>query len=347
MNRIEVNVSKKYDILIEFGILKDVGRRIKEYVDTSNLIIVSDDIVYNKYGNILEESLGKEGFKFNSFVFKNGEQSKNIKTLSDILEFFASNGIKRRDCVIALGGGVVGDITGLAAALYMRGISIIQIPTTLISMVDSSIGGKTAIDLKSGKNLAGAFWQPLVVLCDPQIICDLPDDLFSEGMGEVIKCNEIRDLNILSFIEKDSVKENIEEIIIECLTLKRDIVEMDELDVKGIRNKLNVGHTVAHSIEKCSEYTIPHGFAVGTGIILEAKISKKLGICQQNLVERLEFAVNKYGLLLDLPYSKEILIENMKNDKKNNDARIVFELPKTFGQIEEVKLSVKELENLL
>lgn len=338
MERIHVEVSKPYDILIDRGMLQSIPNLINPVCASNRIAIVTDDIVANLYLRDLQVGLSTHGFETVAYVFPNGEQSKNINTLSGILEFLAENHIRRNDTLIALGGGVVGDITGLAAAMYMRGVSIIQIPTTLLAAVDSSVGGKTAIDLRNGKNLAGAFWQPSMVVCDVDVIQKLPADIFAEGMAEVIKCNVIKDLPIIRWIETGALIEHLEETIYECISLKRNIVEQDEFDTKGIRNILNVGHTVAHAIEKLSGYTISHGHAVGTGLIVEAELANKLGWCDREIVERIRTAVEHYCLSIDISWSSTDLSAAMKSDKKNRDAGIVFELPCTLGECKEIKL---------
>lgn len=338
MKKIHVEVSKPYDVLIGRGILNDLGETIRPVCASNRLAIITDDIVAGLYLQSVEDTLKASGYEVVSFSFPNGELSKNIETLSEILEFLALKGIRRNDMLIALGGGVVGDITGLAAAIYMRGMSVIQVPTTLLSAVDSSVGGKTAIDLKNGKNLAGAFWQPSMVLCDVDIIEKLPEEIFAEGMAEVIKCNVIKDLPIIEWIEGGILKEHLDDVIYECIVLKRDIVEQDEFDVKGIRNILNVGHTVAHAIEKLSGYTISHGHAVGTGLIVEAEMAHRLGLCDVGTEQKIKSAVEAFELTVEFPWSPDEMVEAMKSDKKNRDAQIVFELPYRLGECKEIKL---------
>lgn len=343
MKRIHVNVSKPYDVLIGRGLIDSIQKVIKPVLSSRQVAIITDDIVETLYLETVVEGLKKAELSVCSFSFPNGEQSKNIKTLSSILEFLASNHIRRNDVLIALGGGVVGDIAGLAAALYMRGINVIQIPTTLLSAVDSSVGGKTAVDLENGKNLAGAFWQPSMVLCDVDIIEQLPDEIFCEGMAEVIKCNLIKDLPIIGWIEERTLKQHLPEVIYECVALKRDIVERDEFDQKGIRNILNVGHTAAHAIEKLSGYTISHGSAVGTGMVIESELATELGVCNSEIARRIKNAVDRYELRVETPWSSEKLAEAMKNDKKNRDAKIVFELPREVGECVEIKLEKEKM----
>lgn len=345
MKTIRVNVSKPYDVLI--GRRLDIPKLIKPACPSMRVVIVTDDIVSKLYLSNLEDRLCSDGFETFTYIFPNGEQSKNIETLSGILEFLAENHIRRNDLLIALGGGVVGDITGLAAAIYMRGISVVQIPTTLLAAVDSSVGGKTAIDLKNGKNLAGAFWQPSMVICDASIIEALPDEIFAEGMAEVIKCNVIKSLPIIGWIMDKSLKKHLDDVIYECVLLKRDVVEQDEFDLIGIRNVLNVGHTVAHAIEKLSCYKQSHGHAVATGMVVEAKVSQELGFCNEEVVEAIYTAVDSYGLFVNMPWTAEQITETMKNDKKNRDERIVFELPHELGNCSEIKLDNSSVSKLL
>ena len=347
MRKLCVRVSKPYDILIGRGIIKDLPALILPVCTSKRVAIVTDDIVAGLYLTTIEEKLQSSGFETVSFIFPNGEQSKNIGTLSDILEFLAEKHVRRNDMLIALGGGVPGDITGLAAAIYMRGISVIQVPTTLLAAVDSSVGGKTAVDLKNGKNLAGAFWQPSMVVCDAEIIEQLPDEIFAEGMAEVIKCNLIKDLPIMEWIKTGTIKERLEDVIYECVSLKRDVVEQDEFDVKGIRNILNVGHTVAHAIEKLSGYTISHGHAVGTGLVIEAEMAWKLGMCDQGTVQKIQAAVDEFDLPVEIPWNADAMAEAMKSDKKNRDAEIVFELPYRLGECKEIKLNKSETAELI
>ena len=338
MNTIRVNVSKPYDVLIGRGIFQHIPEFILPVCASKRLAVITDDIVAKLYLHSLKNNLEDAGFDIFALVFPNGEQSKNIGTLSDILEFLAEKQFRRNDAIIALGGGVVGDIAGLAAAIYMRGVRVIQIPTTLLAAVDSSVGGKTAIDLRGGKNLAGAFWQPSLVACDVDVIEWLPDAIFAEGMAEVLKCNVIKPLPIISWVKEGRLKAHLDDVICDCVALKRDVVENDEFDEKGIRNILNVGHTVAHAIEKLSKYEISHGHAVATGLVIEATLAHELGLCDIAVVKEINAAVAQYGLMVEIPWTAEQIAEAMKHDKKNRDDRIVFELPCDLGKCIETKL---------
>ena len=347
MEKLNVNTKPCYDILIRDGIFSDIPKLVLPFCSTKKVLIVTDDIVDKLYGDALLKNLVSSGFYCKKFVFENGEKSKNMDTLSDILEFAIKSDFHRNDLFLALGGGVVGDITGLASALFMRGADVIQVPTTLLSAVDSSVGGKTAVDLKCGKNSAGVFKQPRLVIIDTDIIKNLPEDIFEEGMGEVIKCGVIKELPIFDYINSGSVKENLDRVISDCLTLKKEIVEKDEFDTSGIRNILNVGHTVAHAIELLSEYSVPHGRAVAMGLVIEARIAAKYGICTEDTAKKIENAVRRQGLYSDNRFDKSEIAVACLKDKKNKDSKITFLLPSKIGSCMEVKLTLKELIDLL
>ena len=343
MKTIHLNVSKSYDVLIDNGLFNQVFSLVEPFCKDCNVAIITDDIVDKLYGEQLLIQLNQNRYSAVKYVFPNGEASKNINTLSNILEFLADNNFKRNDCVVALGGGVVGDIAGLASAIYMRGISFIQIPTTLLAMVDASIGGKTAIDLKAGKNLAGAFWQPSLVICDIDIIKKLPNDIFKEGIGEVLKYDVIDNLGIFESVANNKVFDDLDSIIYKCIKSKQRIVEEDEFETNGTRKLLNVGHTFAHGLEKLSNYKIFHGIAVATGLVWEAGISYKLGMCSKETFQDIKQAVVKWNLLIDFDYDFKALVEAMKKDKKNNNSLISFMLPIQIGNCIEKKLKDVEL----
>ena len=347
MKTIHLNASKSYDILIDNGLFNQVFSLIEPFCKDRSVAIITDDIVDKLYGEQLLKQLKQNEYSVVKYVFLNGEASKNINTLSNILEFLADNNFKRNDYIIALGGGVVGDIAGLASAIYMRGISFIQIPTTLLAMVDASVGGKTAIDLQAGKNLAGVFWQPSLVICDVDIIKKLPDDIFKEGMGEVLKYDVIDNLGIFEKVLNDKVFDDLDSIIYECIKSKQKIVEEDEFETKGTRKLLNVGHTFAHGLEKLSNYEIFHGVAVATGLVWEAGISYKLGMCSKEAFNEIKQVVVKWNLLIDFNYDFKELVEAMKKDKKNDDILISFVLPLEIGKCVEHKIDTSILINVL
>lgn len=345
--KITVNGEHSYDILVGDGIFNNLPRLISPFVNNNKVLIVTDDIVDKLYGESLESLLSENGYIVKKFVFSNGESSKSSDTLLNILNFAIENGFNRHDLFLSLGGGVVSDLTGLSSALYMRGVPFVAVPTTLLAATDASVGGKTAVNLKNGKNSMGTFYSPKAVFCDTDIIKNLPAEIFSLGMAEVIKTNLIKDFNLFSLIEENTVKENIEKIIVSCLKIKKEIVEKDEYDTKGIRNVLNMGHTVGHALEILCEYKIPHGLAVGTGLCKEAEIAEKSGLTDNLTVNKIKAATKKYGLLIKIPYSPSDLICAMLSDKKNTDSKITFLLPENNGKIKEIKLSESELIDLL
>ena len=346
MSIININCSKNYNI----HITNDLINHLKQYLINLNIgesiLVISDDIVFDKYGKTVIEQLNND-YIVKSFVFEHGESSKNISNLLAIISFLADNNYKRNDSIIALGGGVVGDISGLASSLYMRGINFIQIPTTLLAMVDASVGGKTAIDIKQGKNMVGTFYQPRIVLCDPDIIKNLPKDIFNEGMAEVIKYNIINNNSIISYINNNVLFDKLNEIIETCIKIKAEIVNNDEFETKGLRRCLNAGHTFGHSLEKASNYSISHGNAVGTGLIYESLISCELGLCNVETVEIIKKAIIKYDLLIDFDYSFDQLINNMKMDKKNTDSKISFIMPVKLGEYVDYKINKSDLLRIL
>ena len=246
MKTVEVDAAVRYNVVIDKGILPKSGDMIKEVTSAERVAVITDDTVDKLYSDVVMKSLSDAGFETFKFVFPHGEKSKNISTFSSILEFLAEIGLTRTDALVALGGGVVGDVAGFAAASYLRGIDFIQIPTTLLACVDSSVGGKTAIDLKAGKNLAGAFYQPKLVIADFETLSTLTDGIFADGMAEVIKYGVIFDKAFFEFLRDNEAKDNLEYVITRCVELKRDIVNADEKE-KGVRALLNFGHPYRRS----------------------------------------------------------------------------------------------------
>ena len=343
MKILTVNTSKTYDVLLGNGLIRQLPELIAPICQGRKVGIITDDTVEKLYANQVAQELVSQGYQVKLFSFPHGEESKHIGTLSEILEYFAQFHFTRKDVFISIGGGVVGDITGLAAALYMRGIQFIQVPTTLLSMVDASVGGKTAVDLKAGKNLVGAFWQPSLVVADTNVVAHLPKAIFAEGMAEVIKSDLIAKACIVGRILQGTLNEHLAEAIESCIRMKQGVVERDEYETKGLRKVLNMGHTVAHAIEKLSEYRVSHGVAVATGLVWEAKIAHYLGLCNQSLVDEIRQAVDCYSLYYNVPYSVADMVEAMRSDKKNEDSKIDFVFPITYGQWEERKLEQEEL----
>ena len=343
MKKVHVNASAPYDIFLGAGLLQETGKLLKSACDSDRFVIVTDDLVDGFYGDILKNSLEKENFSALKYVTPSGESSKNFSVLESLLNFLAKNHVRRNDAILALGGGVVGDLAGFAAAIYQRGVDVVQIPTTLLAMVDSAVGGKTGIDLPMGKNLVGAFHQPKLVIADTETLQTLPPQQFAANMGEVIKYGIIGKNDILDTLEK----QDMEELISACISFKRDIVEQDERDFLGIREILNAGHTVGHAIEKLSCYTVPHGKAVAMGLVVEARMAVDLGLAEMPVYDRIFSAVKSCGLYEKLPYSAAELAEAMQSDKKNSGKEIAFILPVEIGKCMRKGLTVEQVTELL
>lgn len=327
--KVSVKASGNYDIYIGQGLLDEAGKLIKQVKQVCRAVIITDSNVDTLYSERLKKSLEKESFQVSKFTFEAGEKSKCASTFIEILEYLATQNITRSDVLIALGGGVVGDITGFAAACYLRGIDFVQIPTTLLAAVDSSVGGKTAIDLKAGKNLAGAFYQPKMVICDTDTFNTLPKREVACGYAEVIKYAVLFDENFYESLENGNV--DIEQIVEKCVTFKRDIVERDEFDT-GERKLLNFGHTAAHGIEKVSDFSVTHGEAVAVGMIIAARISQNMGICQKGLDKRIQSLLEKYNLPVSCEISAEQLYDAALVDKKRESSHITLVLLEKMGK---------------
>ena len=345
MKTVTVNASTSYKILIENELLSSVGAHIKELLGDARLCIVTDDIVDALYASTVEQSLTEAGYSTIKFVIPHGEASKNAKNLIELLEFLASNRLTRSDALIALGGGVVGDLCGFAAGVYLRGIKFIQIPTTLLAAVDSSVGGKTAIDLDAGKNLAGVFHQPSLVLCDPKTLDTLSPEIFADGCAEVIKYGIINDRVFFDFLKND-IKDNIEVVIERCVANKASIVERDEFDTSE-RQLLNLGHTIGHAIELCSELSISHGSAVAIGTVMATKIAVAKNLCPAEDLNEIISLLKNAGLPTKCPFSAHELYLVASADKKRLGGSINLILPYGIGNCKVCKVNITELEPLI
>lgn len=286
MNNITISASKTYDVITDTGLLCRAGSFIRRALgeNTKKLCIVTDDQVDPLYTAPLWKALETEGFRLAKFVFPHGEASKTLDTVSDLLEFLADSQLTRSDGLIALGGGIAGDVTGFAAASYLRGIAFVQVPTTLLAAVDSSVGGKTGVNLKAGKIWPEPFWQPSMVLFDLDTIKTLPYELFLDGVAESIKAGAIADKELFSYIqetERLSDLSAIAHLSQRAIEIKRQVVEEDERDT-GVRQLLNFGHTIGHAIEKCSGFSITHGHAVAIGMVIVSRAAEHIGWCREN-----------------------------------------------------------------
>ena len=337
MKQINVNTSRNYTVTVGNNLLRHVSKLI---CDASNVCVVCDNNVWTLYGKNLREHLCGNGALVGYYVFPAGERSKNAETYLDLLNFLSVNGYTRSDCIIALGGGVVGDLAGFASATYLRGIPYIQMPTTLLAMVDSSVGGKTGIDLPSGKNLCGAFYQPDAVLCDTDALNTLPEDIFRDGCAEIIKYAVLFDPELFAILEQDGLRFDREWVIARCIEHKRNCVEQDELD-RGQRKLLNLGHTIGHAIEKCSDYYVSHGKAVAIGMAMASRAAK----CPD--AGRIVALLEKFGLptATDIPASA--LYRAALSDKKRSGDTVDLIIPMTIGNCAVVSTPVEDLNTFI
>ncbi|MCL2402116.1 MAG: 3-dehydroquinate synthase [Oscillospiraceae bacterium] len=339
MRTIRVNASKAYDVLVGAGLLDRAGGLIKAAAGGDLAVVVTDDIVAGLYLDRLINALTDAGYKTCVFEVENGESSKNTQNYIKLLNFLAEHGVTRSDIVVALGGGVVGDLAGFAAATYMRGVPYVQIPTTLLAAVDSSVGGKTAIDLPVGKNLAGAFYQPEIVICDHDLLQTLSERVFADGMAEVIKYGMIADPELFRMTD-------LEEIITRCVTIKRDVVCEDEFET-GVRKLLNFGHTVGHAVEKLSNYAISHGEAVAIGMAVETRAAVSEGFCDETCLNELIETLKRNQLSFESPYGTEELFIAAGSDKKRNGDTITLIFPQEIGKCVLRDVKVSDLKRLI
>ena len=333
MKLIQVNTKPSYEVLIGPGVLSESGAYLKGLFPDSRLAVITDSTVAPLYLETARESLTAAGYTVSTHVFPAGEASKNFVTLSGILEFLASVPLTRTDCLIALGGGVAGDMAGFAAACYLRGIRYVQMPTTLLSAVDSSVGGKTAIDLKAGKNLAGAFLQPSAVLCDTDCLRSLPPEVFADGAAEAVKTGVLCD---------GSLTVNPAEVIARCVAYKAGVVERDERE-QGERKLLNLGHTIGHAIEKCSGYRIPHGHAVAAGLAIMARSAERQGMTEEPVADRICACLKAQNLPVVTEYPPDMLAEAAGADKKRSGDEITIIVPRKIGRCALEKIPVSGL----
>lgn len=344
MKKISIRTSCPYEVIIERGAVKRCGELISAVTSSRKAVIVTDDTVGSLYGDTVMTSMKNSGFECDIFTFPQGEQSKCLSNLGDIYDFLCKCNITRSDILIALGGGVVGDITGFAAATFLRGIDFVQIPTTLLAQVDSSVGGKTAIDIAGGKNLVGSFKQPVLVISDSDTLKTLPRETLAEGMGECIKYGMIRDeklFELMASYSLDTVDEIMDDMVYQCVDIKRDVVENDEFD-KGERMMLNFGHTLGHALEAWHNYTdYAHGYGVAAGMCM---ITDRLA---PQLSERLKKCCEAYELPTgtDIPMSE--LLPFCSKDKKNEAKDINYIICNEIGKGEIVKVPFAEFCRLM
>ncbi len=343
MIRISVNTSNKYDIVINQS-YKDFGIEACKVLRGKKILVVTDENVAPLYLQEVQKELEKY-YLVETLVIMAGEKIKSVQTYMQIIIALEKAKLTRNDAVVALGGGVVGDITGFAAATYLRGIDLIQAPTTLLADIDSSVGGKTGVNLDSGKNLLGAFYQPKLVYINTLALSTMKSEDWNSGIGEGIKYALLRGGEVLDILEKGQIKQNISRFIELCVNIKKKIVEKDTFE-KGERRLLNLGHTFGHAIEKLSHYKIPHGVAVVKGLVIAMNYSQKLGLKDSD-IDRVTDICRQYDINTDCPFDKKSMGEVILSDKKIESSGVVnFVAVKAIGECITVKVKVEELINL-
>ena len=340
MRTVTVNASKIYDILIGSGLIQTLGAEVKKLGKAQKICVVSESTVFPLWGSAVVSSLENAGFTVVTYVFPAGEESKNGTVYLDLLNFLAENGLTRTDLIVAIGGGVTGDLAGFAAASFLRGIRFVQVPTTLLAAVDSSVGGKTAIDLPAGKNLAGAFCQPSLVVCDTDTLNTLPTEIFRDGCAEVIKYGILYDPVLFAHLEEKGLSFDREAVIQRCVELKRDVVMEDEFDT-GARMKLNLGHTIGHGVEAKSHFTLSHGKSVAIGMAI---VSRACG-CKDS--PRILAILQKFGLPISTADTAEDIYAYALSDKKRAGDLVKLILPNAIGDCSIVPTPVSELKSFI
>lgn len=340
--KIRVRAGEGYDFIIGDGLLSSAGELTASVLNADRIAVFTDSNVAPLFADDLEKRLQKQRFQTCRFVYEAGERSKNLDTVSAFLDFMAEHDLKRGDAVIVLGGGVAGDMGGFAASIYQRGIKFMQIPTTVLAAVDSSVGGKTGVDTKYGKNLTGTFWQPSLVLCDTDTFRALSPDDVLDGYAEVIKSAAIRGPRIFSDLEEGKFHTAMPDIIARCVNIKSDVVHEDERE-SGVRRILNFGHTMAHSIELKSDYQISHGKAVAIGMLMVTKASEKHGLTEPGTYDRLYQLIHGEGYRTETDIPLEELCEAARHDKKTTGDSIHLVYLEKIGSAKTKKVRLDDL----
>ena len=342
MNRVTVTASGTYEVQIGANILEDIGKEARKVLRAETVFILSDSNVFPIYGQQVADSLEAAGFKVDWLVCAAGEQSKSPAMWLRIMEYLAQKHLTRSDAIVALGGGVMGDLAGFCAATYLRGIDYIQVPTSLLAMVDSSVGGKTAIDLTAGKNLCGAFKQPKLVLCDTECLKTLPRQELLCGCAEVIKYGILGDRSLFDRLKTGPDRTDWPEIITRCVEMKRDVVQTDEFD-KGLRQSLNLGHTLGHAVEKLSNYSLSHGQCVAIGMAMIARSAVKFGLCDEDTRDEIVDILQAYGLPTETDKGPDWIVPAALGDKKRQGSKLTLVVPRLIGRCDLHKIPISEL----
>lgn len=344
MKTVRVDTNTPYDILIERGLLDRSGELVRSVSAAKKACVITDSNVGAIYAERVLTSLKEADFETELFTFPAGESSKRLDTVAAMLSYMADFHMSRGDIVVALGGGVTGDMAGFAAATYMRGIKFVQIPTSLLAQVDSSVGGKTAVDIPQGKNLVGAFHQPCLVIIDPDTLSTLPERFVHDGMAEVIKYGCIKDERLFETLENENALDIIEDIIEICVSIKRDVVNRDEKE-SGERMLLNFGHTLGHSLEKLYNFGgLSHGEAVAIGMVKIAASGENAGLTEAGTADRIERLCKKNMLPTSDEASAATLAELCQSDKKAGGGSVNLVLLDKIGSSFIRKTPLSELE---
>lgn len=342
MKTVPIHASRDYEVRIGAGLLSQLGERAKVFCKGGTVCLVSDDLVFSLYGEDAVERLEAAGLTVHTFVFPQGEQSKSGETFFRLVNALAQYNLTRSDLLIAMGGGVTGDLGGFAAACYLRGIPYMQVPTSLLAMVDSSVGGKTAIDLPAGKNLCGAFYQPVEVLCDTDCLQTLPRDIFRDGCAEVIKYGILGSKALFEQLKELERWTDPADIIAACVAMKGRFVEADERD-RGMRQQLNLGHTLGHAVEAGSGFQLSHGQSVAIGTAMIARAAAQFGYCSAETRDEILAILEQYDLPTDTAQPADFLFETACRDKKRQGSSISLVVPREIGHCELVKVPVEDV----
>ena len=342
MTSITIRVSRPYDVLIAPGLLDRAGELLRPLVKTDRAALICGDLVRPLYAERAVRALEGAGFRVYVKTIPHGERYKTLSTYGEILSFLCENELGRDDMIVSLGGGVTGDLAGFAAASYQRGCPYVQIPTTLLAAVDSSVGGKTAIDLPGGKNQAGFFHQPLAVLCDPELFATLPPRELRCGLAEIAKNAVLFDAELFGLMRGGYDPAGAEKLVARCVEYKRRLVEQDEFD-RGERQLLNLGHSFGHAIERCSEYALSHGEAVAIGLAMIARAAAGRGLCSAETAEEIVSLLCTLGLPTVCPYPASALEEAVRHDKKRSSDRMRLVVPRQIGRCELLEIPLSEL----
>jgi shikimate kinase / 3-dehydroquinate synthase len=335
LGRFHLSAMGPYDVIV--GQVENLKNFMMQ-----NPLIVTDEHVTKFHLEKTQSTVQALGCQPNCVIIPAGEEHKNLETVSYLWKSFLEQGLDRKSTVIALGGGVIGDLVGFAASTYMRGIHWIGIPTTLLSMVDASLGGKTGFDLPEGKNLIGSFYPPKLVLADPAFLLTLPERELRSGMAEVVKHGVISDPELFALCSRglEWVKANLEEIVKRAMAVKVKVIEEDPYE-RGFRAALNLGHTVGHAVELASKFSLRHGEAISIGMVIEANYAERTGFARKGLSNEIASVLSKLGLPTSIPHQmqSEDILRAMRVDKKKNNARIRFALPVEIGKVKLVDVS--------